>query len=150
MIKILIYIVFISIIFISCKSEPLSIKIMEQVEKGEILSVMKAQEKAWSNHNLENYMNGYWKNDSLKFYGSSGITYGWDKTLANYKKAYPTKDYSGKLNFKVVDISKVTEKSYFVMGEYYLTRKVGNTNGVFMIIFKKIKGTWKIIADTSC
>ncbi|WP_418650617.1 DUF4440 domain-containing protein [Tenacibaculum aestuariivivum] len=123
---------------------------MEQVEKGEILSVMKAQEKAWSNHNLENYMNGYWKNDSLKFYGSSGITYGWDKTLANYKKAYPTKDYSGKLNFKVVDISKVTEKSYFVMGEYYLTRKVGNTNGVFMIIFKKIKGTWKIIADTSC
>ncbi|TFG89432.1 MAG: DUF4440 domain-containing protein, partial [Candidatus Atribacteria bacterium] len=28
--------------------------------------------------------------------------------------------------------------------------KVGNADGIFMIIFKKIKGEWKIIADTSC
>jgi len=36
------------------------------------------------------------------------------------------------------------------MGEFFLTRTVGNANGVFMIIFKKIDGKWKIIADTSC
>jgi len=36
------------------------------------------------------------------------------------------------------------------MGEYHLTRNVGDANGVFMIIFKKINGEWKIIADTSC
>ena len=52
--------------------------------------------------------------------------------------------------FKINDISKIKEEAYFVMGEYYLTRKVGNANGVFMIIFKKIDGEWKIIADTSC
>ncbi|OSY87331.1 L-asparaginase [Tenacibaculum holothuriorum] len=122
----------------------------EKEEKQQILSVMKAQEKAWSNHDLEGFMKGYWKSDSLKFYGSSGLTYGWNKTLANYKRGYPTKDHSGTLKFKVNDISKVGKESYFVMGEYHLTRKVGNANGVFMIIFKKINGEWKIIADTSC
>ncbi|CAL2102096.1 L-asparaginase [Tenacibaculum sp. 190130A14a] len=122
----------------------------EEIDKKEILAIMKAQEKAWSNHDLEGFMEGYWKSDSLKFYGSSGITYGWNKTLANYKKGYPTKEHSGTLNFKINDISKINEGAYFVMGEYHLTRSVGNANGVFMIIFKKIKGTWKIIADTSC
>jgi hypothetical protein len=122
----------------------------ERKDKDEIISIMKTQEKAWSNHDLEGFMQGYWKNDSLKFYGSSGLTYGWDKTLANYKKGYPTKDHSGTLTFKIKDISKINNKSYFVMGEYYLKRNIGDANGVFMIIFKKINGEWKIIADTSC
>ena len=47
---------------------------------------MKTQEVAWSNYDLEGFMKGYWKSDSLKFHGSNGDTYGWDKTLANYKK----------------------------------------------------------------
>ncbi len=119
-------------------------------DKQEILAIMKAQEKAWSNHDLEGFMQGYWKSDSLKFYGSNGITFGWDKTLSNYKKGYPTAKHSGKLNFKVNDISKINNGAYFVMGEYHLKREVGDANGVFMIIFKKINDEWKIIADTSC
>ena len=122
----------------------------EQENKDTILSIMKIQEKAWSNHDIEGFMEGYWKNDSLKFYGSSGLTYGWDKTLANYKKGYPTKDHSGTLNFTIDDISKIDNESYFVMGQYHLKRNVGDANGVFMIIFKKINGEWKIIADMSC
>ncbi|NAS31865.1 DUF4440 domain-containing protein [Flavobacteriaceae bacterium R38] len=122
----------------------------EAREKKEIIAIMKAQEKAWSNHDLEGFMEGYWKSDSLKFYGSNGLTYGWDKTLANYKRGYPTKNHTGTLKFKINDISKVRKGVYFVMGEYHLTREVGDANGVFMIIFKKIKGEWKIIADTSC
>ncbi|OIQ41767.1 MAG: DUF4440 domain-containing protein [Bacteroidetes bacterium MedPE-SWsnd-G1] len=119
-------------------------------EKKEILNIMKIQEEAWSKHDLEGFMQGYWKSDSLKFYGSNGLTYGWDKTLANYKKGYPTPDHSGELKFKINDISKIENESYYVMGEYHLTRKVGNADGVFMIILKKINGEWKIVADTSC
>ena len=119
-------------------------------DKEAILSVMKLQEEAWSNNDLEGFMKGYWKSDSLKFFGSNGITKGWQKTLDNYKKGYPTKEHSGTLNFKINDISKINNGSYWVMGEYYLKRKVGDAKGVFMMIFKKINGEWKIVADTSC
>ena len=121
----------------------------EEQDKADIIAVLKAQEKAWSKHNLEGYMQGYWKSDSLKFYGSNGLTYGWNKTLANYKKGYPTPDHSGILKFKVNDISRIEKESYYIMGEYHLTRNVGNANGIFMIIFRKIDGEWKIVADTS-
>ncbi|WP_026754809.1 DUF4440 domain-containing protein [Sediminibacter sp. Hel_I_10] len=118
--------------------------------RAKILEVMKAQEIAWNRHDLEGFMEGYWKNDSLKFYGSSGLTYGWDNTLANYKKGYPTTAESGTLKFVINDISAIENNAYWVMGEYHLNRTAGDANGVFMIIFKKINGQWKIIADLSC
>ncbi|NGX84446.1 nuclear transport factor 2 family protein [Aequorivita sp. KMM 9714] len=122
----------------------------EVSDKEAILSVLKSQEKAWNQFDLEGYMQGYWISDSLKFYGSSGLTNGWRKTLSNYKKSYPTKEHTGTLNFTIDAISKIEENSYHVMGQYHLVRKMGNANGVFLIIFKKIDGEWRIVADMSC
>ena len=139
------FVAFFSIIFNTNAQQ-----IEKDQDKQEILTVMKAQEKAWSENDLKGFMAGYWKSDSLKFYGRNGVTKGWAKTLANYEKGYPSKEHTGELKFKVNDISKINEGAYFVMGEYHLTRKAGNANGIFMIIFKKINGKWKIIADTSC
>ena len=120
-----------------------------EADKKEIQKVLKKQRLAWSDNNLEEFMEGYWKSDSLKFYGVNGITYGWENTLERYQKAYPTKDHTGKLSFKINDISKISEDAYYVLGEYHIKREVGNADGIFMIIFKKINGEWKIIADTS-
>src|SRR5690606_15139937 len=96
------------------------------MDKEAILSVMALQETAWNNHDLEGFMDGYWKNDSLKFYGRSGLTLGWDKTLANYKRGYPTKAESGILKFVINDVSKIEDNTYWVMGEFHLTRDIGN------------------------
>ncbi|MEO1029831.1 MAG: nuclear transport factor 2 family protein [Bacteroidota bacterium] len=112
--------------------------------------VMQKQEAAWNNHDLEGFMEGYWKSKDLKFYGSNGLTLGWDNTLARYERNYPTKVESGTLSFVINDISRIEGDNYWVMGEYHLKRKIGDADGVFIIIFKKINGVWKIIADMSC
>ncbi|MBT8270755.1 MAG: nuclear transport factor 2 family protein [Flavobacteriaceae bacterium] len=115
-----------------------------------IKTVMKAQQMAWNNYDLERFMDGYWKNDSLKFYGSNGLTSGWDKTLSNYKKRYPDRSHTGSLRFILDEISEIDKDSYYVMGQYNLTREMGDARGVFLIIFRRINGEWKIIADLSC
>lgn len=140
------YILIICAVFLSQVS---SAQTSETADKKAILSVLKMQRLAWSDNNIEEFMDGYWKNDSLKFYGSNGVTYGWENTLERYKQAYPTADHTGTLSFKINDITKITDDAYYVMGEYHLKRTVGNATGIFMIIFKKINGEWKIIADTS-
>jgi hypothetical protein len=133
------------IAFFSCQNQT-----SEAEDIQAILNAMKLQEEAWSNNDLEGFMEGYWNSDSLKFYGSNGLTKGWQKTLDNYKKGYPTKEHSGTLTFKIDDISKIDDGSYWVMGEYYLKRSVGDADGVFLIVFKRIEGKWKIVADMSC
>ncbi|MBC2844256.1 YybH family protein [Winogradskyella flava] len=141
---------FLFVILVSCGSMPKTYQNTFEADKAHIIKVMKAQEIAWNNHDLEGFMQGYWKSDSLKFYGSNGLTLGWDNTLANYKRGYPTKAESGSLNFVINDVSKIEKGNYWVMGEYHLKREIGDADGVFIIIFKKINGTWKIIADMSC
>lgn len=121
----------------------------EKKDTKAIQAVLKAQRIAWSKDNIEEFMEGYWKSDSLKFYGSNGITYGWENTLARYKKAYPSEDHTGTLSFKINDITKIANDAYYVLGEYHLKRNVGNADGIFMLVFKKIEGEWKIIVDTS-
>jgi hypothetical protein len=122
----------------------------EEKDKKDIQKVLKQQRIAWSKNNIEEFMESYWKSDSLKFYGANGVTYGWDATLERYQKAYPTKDHTGTLSFRINAISKISDDAYYVLGEYHLKREVGNADGIFMLIFKNIDGEWKIIADTSC
>ena len=153
-----IYTTIIALLFVSCISVKADVttdhnsKTLSSNADAEagIRLVMKAQETAWNNHDLEGFMQGYWKSDSLKFYGSNGLTKGWQNTLDNYKKGYPTKAESGTLNFVINDVSKIEGDNYWVMGEYHLKREIGDADGVFIIIFKKIHGKWKIVADMSC
>ncbi len=129
--------------FMACSSS-------EERDKTEILQLLENQEEAWSNHDIEGFMQTYWKSHSLQFYGANGLTVGWDKTLSGYKERYPTKDETGTLNFTIDAITKIEKESYYVMGQYHLTRKVGDANGVFLIVLRKIDGEWKIVADMSC
>lgn len=119
-------------------------------DENAIKNLLETQRQAWNNYDLEEFMQGYWKSEALKFYGSNGVTYGWKNTLERYKKAYPSKEHVGTLKFTIKEISKIDNKSYYVMGAYHLERSIGNADGIFMIILKKIRGEWKIIADTSC
>ena len=139
------------VLLFSCETNSnSSIENSFEKDKVEILKVLYLQQKAWNNFDLEGFMQGYWKSDDLKFYGGNGLSLGWEQTLTNYKKRYPSKDHIGELNFTIDAVSKIENDSYYVIGQYDLKRNVGDAHGTFMIIFKKIDGEWKIIADSSC
>jgi ketosteroid isomerase-like protein len=132
-------------IFLFC-----SIQIFAQSKtEKEIISILKIQDEAWNTGDINGFMETYWKNDSLMFIGKSGVTYGWQNTLNNYKKGYPDTTTMGKLNFTLIDIKKLSRKYYHVVGKWHLTRSIGDLQGHFTILMQKIKGKWYIIADHS-
>ena len=114
-----------------------------------IRTVLTNQTNAWNKGDLQNYMQGYWHNDSLMFIGKSGITYGWQKTLENYKKGYPDTAAMGKLKFELLAVKKLSLNYYFVVGKWNLVRSIGNVGGAFTLLFRKIKNTWVIVSDHS-
>ena len=80
-----------------------------------IPDLMKKQELAWNTGDIDSFMKYYWKSDSLKFIGSSGITYGWQKTLDNYKKKYPdAKALEADLGNLLLKLGFTNEKSAFL------------------------------------
>lgn len=121
----------------------------QAADETAIRKVMQEQQDAWNNYDIEGFMQGYWKSDSLQFYSRGYITRGWQQTLNNYKKNYTSKEQTGQLTFKLNSITPIEAGSYYIMGQYFLKRSIGDANGEFIIIFKKINGEWKIIADMS-
>lgn len=107
------------------------------------------QQECWNSGDLECFMEGYWKSDSLRFIGKSGINYGWQATLANYKKSYPDKGAMGKLTFDLLSFDPMGDEYIMVTGKWRLKREKDELNGLFTIIWHEIDGVWKIIYDHS-
>lgn len=135
------------LIFISLFS--FSFSYAQSIDEIEIRQVLGRQQKAWNTNNLQGFMDGYWKNDSLMFIGKSGITYGWQQTLDTYKKNYPDTAAMGSLTFNLLELKPLSALFYFVIGKWHLQRSGGNLEGHFTLLFKKIKSHWVIIADHS-
>ncbi|MBN9483421.1 MAG: DUF4440 domain-containing protein [Bacteroidetes bacterium 43-93] len=120
-----------------------------QADEQAIRSVLAAQAAAWNNGSIDEYMHGYWNNDSLVFVGKNGPTYGYQQTLERYKKSYSDAAKMGKLYFDLLQIRKLSTEYYFVLGKWALKRSVGDVGGSFTLLFRRIKGKWKIVADHS-
>ena len=118
-------------------------------DEASIRRVLDQQTKAWNLGQIEAFMDGYLRSDSLMFIGKSGITYGWNKTLDNYKKGYPDTAAMGKLDFSILQVRHLCQNHFFVVGRWHLARTIGDLSGVFTLVFKKIKNSWLIIADHS-
>lgn len=114
-----------------------------------IIAVLSAQLESWNKGDIEGFMKTYWKDDSLMFIGKSGVTYGWYKTLTNYQKGYPDKTAMGQLDFTILSVKKVSARMYSVVGKWHLARQIGDLQGHFTLLIKKIKKEWLIIQDHS-
>lgn len=137
------------IIFSFVKINLLSAQTFIENDKAQILTVLENQRQAWNNGDLDSYMLGYWKSDSLKFIGKSGINFGWKKTLANYKKSYPDKNAMGNLLFEVIRLDFFTEDTAMMTGKWIIEREADILSGYFTLIWKKISADWVIVYDHS-
>ncbi|MCB0542114.1 MAG: nuclear transport factor 2 family protein [Saprospiraceae bacterium] len=128
-----------------------SIAVSAQSESDEqtIRRIMSDQEAAWNRADLEGFMDGYWRSDSLRFIGSKGLTYGWQQTLDNYKKTYPDAEAMGTLHFTLLSVEVLSPESAFVIGKWRLVREKDEPSGHFTLLWKKMDGTWVIVADHS-
>ena len=124
----------------------------QQKQSGDILkvkAVLTTQQQAWNEGRIDDFMEGYWKSDSLTFIGKKGITYGWQQTLDNYKKGYPDKSAMGQLQFDILNIEQFSSSTIYVIGKWTLLREEskGNLGGHFTLVFKKINKQWVIVSD---
>lgn len=119
-------------------------------DRRNILDILKRQTEDWNAGKVDRFMNGYWQSDSLTFVGKVGITYGYNATLANYKKRYPDRASMGTLKFDILQMDFPAPNVAYVIGRWHLTRpKIGDAGGHFTLLWRKIKNRWVIVSDHS-
>lgn len=118
--------------------------------RSEVEHILEIQASAWNQGDLDRFMKTYWENDALLFMGKAGPTYGYLPTLANYHKRYPNRQAMGHLTFDVLSVTPQGRKVATLVGRYHLQRQdLDNLEGHFLLVLRKIKNHWKIVADST-
>ncbi len=115
--------------------------------KEAVIKVLEDQRQAWNRGDIDSYMQGYWKSDSLVFVGKAAPVYGWQGTLDRYKKSYPGKAAMGELTFDIIQVKILDDHNAFVLGGWHLKREKDAPGGYFTLWLRKINGAWKIVCD---
>ncbi|WP_431212814.1 YybH family protein [Puia sp. P3] len=100
-----------------------------QTPESAIRRLMTDQTAAWNRGDIDDFMKGYWNNDSLVFIGKSGPSYGYAAALARYKSNYDSPDKMGQLTFSEIKITRLAPDYCFVIGKWALKRKAGDVGG---------------------
>lgn len=115
-----------------------------------ILQILDRQTIDWNAGRVDRFMTAYWPSDSLTFVGKVGVTYGYQATMANYRKRYPDRASMGTLKFDILQLDFLTSDVAYVIGRFHLTRpKIGDADGHFTLLWRKIKKRWVIVSDHS-
>lgn len=122
----------------------------QKIDELAIRENFKKQEECWNEGSIECYMKAYLKSDSIRTISRGGVTYGYDSIEGNYLKYYP-KDKMGKLHFDQMTLTRLSDKSYYVVGRFNLKHpdKEELRQGYFSVIMQKIKGEWLMVSDHS-
>ena len=137
------------ILFLLILAVATNVNAQKTTDKQAILNLLEQQRGDWNKGDLEAFMHGYWKSDSLLFVGESGPTYGWQKTLDNYKKGYPDKAAMGFLTFGIKKVELITKDRAFVLGSWNVKSDKEELKGYFTLLLRKIEGVWKVVVDHS-
>lgn len=129
------------LIFMSCQSTN------DQQKIQAIKEVLFTQQDAWNKGDIEAYMAGYERSDSLRFASGGNVSFGWETTLERYKKGYPDKETMGQLTFSNLDVKLIGEHTALIFGKWELERKSDHPWGLFTLIFEYQDTGWKVVHD---
>ena len=116
----------------------------------QVARIMESQQSAWNRGDLDGFMDGYLRSDSLMFIGKSGVTYGHEATLKRYMTGYPDASAMGTLTFENLQWISLGDHAGWLMGKWSLKKEAQeDAEGMYTLLWRKLDGIWLIVADHS-
>jgi ketosteroid isomerase-like protein len=122
-----------------------------------VRAVLRRQRRAWNRGDLDGYMRGYARTDTLRFASGGQVRTGWEETLARYRRSYPDDQAMGTLSFSELDVDLLSGRHALVFGRWRLERggeaasAERAAGGLFTLLFKNgatgEETTWRIVHD---
>jgi uncharacterized protein (TIGR02246 family) len=110
-------------------------------------AMLRTQEQAWNDGNLDGFMEHYWKSDALTFSSGGDTTRGWTATRDRYRTRYPTRETMGRLTLTDFEITPLGDSAALVLGRWQVARDSEPLAGNFSLVTRKIDGRWVVVHD---
>jgi uncharacterized protein (TIGR02246 family) len=127
----------------------LAVASAQEPSAAAIQKAIQAQADAWNRGDVDAFMKTYKNAPDTTFIGKT-VQQGYAPILERYKKAYPSKDAMGTLDFSAVTVRNIGADYAVVTGRFHLARNAaggGDASGIFSLVWEKTPEGWKIILD---
>lgn len=118
-------------------------------EAAIITALLKAQDAAWNEGDIEGFMRGYWPSDDLRFASGGTVVRGYDATLARYKVRYPGREGMGALTTSDYEIDILSPDAAIAHGSWHVKLAGEELSGLYTLVLRKQDGEWLIVSDTT-
>lgn len=78
---------------------------------SDIEKVLDDQLQGWNNGNVDQFMEGYVKDSTVRFITNKKVKTSWQEITGSYKKGYPNKEAMGKLSFYRDEIRWINQQA---------------------------------------
>jgi uncharacterized protein (TIGR02246 family) len=118
-------------------------------EAQAVREVLALQRAAWNRGDLDAFLEGYWKSDSLTFYSGGEVFRGWQATRDRYVRRYQSEGREmGTLEFDLYDVAVLGPEAAAVRGAWRLQRRTDAPHGLFTLLLRRFPDAgWKIVHD---
>ncbi len=121
----------------------------EDLDARAVRQLLDAQVAAWNRGDLEGFMRGYWRSDSLSFYSGGSVTHGWQTTLDRYRRRYQGEGREmGTLVFDIHEVALPARGLAVVRGGWSLALRESRPAGLFTLLLRWFPDDgWKVVHD---
>ncbi len=122
-------------------------RINEQETEQKILTLTDRQQEAWNRGDIDAFMEGYLRSDSLRFASGDQVRYGWETLRKRYKNTYPDTQAMGTLQFSERELDVLSDRHALLFGRWQLFRSRDTLSGRYTLLFHKTGDGWRIVHD---
>ncbi len=128
---------------------PVACVVPEDQDAAAVLRLLAGQVEAWNRGDLEGFMKGYWKSDSLTFYSGGTVSRGWQEAHDRYQRRYKAEGREmGTLVFDIHDVTLPARGQALVRGGWTLRMKDGRPGGLFTLWLRWFpEHGWRVVHD---
>jgi uncharacterized protein (TIGR02246 family) len=114
-----------------------------------VYAVILDQVRYWNAHDIEHYMDLFWKSPDLLVVVDGEQIIGWAEMLAAYQRGFPDRNEMGTTTLQRVKLQRLSPEFFLALTWYTFTRNTKNSYCTDTMIFRKFPDGWKIMSGHS-
>jgi ketosteroid isomerase-like protein len=114
---------------------------------SEIQSVLRMQQDAWNQGDIDRFMDGYAHSKDTVFISEDTVRRGWEMVRDHYREKYSDRTKMGLLTFSDLEIVSLSPDLAVALGRWKLQRAKDRPHGRFTLIFRRLPEGWRIVHD---
>jgi ketosteroid isomerase-like protein len=116
-------------------------------DEQQIYAIILDQLRYWNAHDIEHYMDCFWKSPDLLVVIDGEQIMGWAELLATYQRGFPNRQEMGTITLQRVKIQRLSSDFFLALSWFTIRTRDRDSYSTDTLIFRKFPEGWKVISD---